>query len=70
MFGWWKRKREERERIDREAQAFLRRYGDRAYDLALTGNASCDALRILLEDKGFSRRDDVCTEVIEVGERI
>ena len=36
MFGWWKRKREERERIDREAQAFLRRYGDRAYDLALT----------------------------------
>jgi hypothetical protein len=34
------------------------------------GNASCDAPRILLEDKGFSRRDDVCTEVIEVGERI
>jgi hypothetical protein len=35
-----------------------------------SGNASCDALRILLEDKGFSRRDDVCTEVIEIGERI
>jgi hypothetical protein len=35
----------------------------------LSGNASYDALRIL-EDKGFSRRDDVCIEVIEVGERI
>jgi hypothetical protein len=34
MFGWWKRRREDRERIEREAREYLLRHGDLAYGMA------------------------------------
>lgn len=44
MFGWWRTRREKRERLDAEARALIARHGDRAYHVAR--ERMVDAMRL------------------------